>query len=251
MIEGLDIIGFSLAGVDEKNDLIRRGTRIRKVLECIEKIHRLKERHGTDNPRIHIAYMLMASRLSDLEKLPAFLSNAGVSETVVSSLSLVVAPEMQAESVLAKAEKEYADLRTRLDHVREASGKRGTPVYFHIVSPFMKGFNCSENFGNAIVIGSDGSVSPCVMKQIPSKGENFHHFKGKKNILKNMNFGNILKDWLNNICNQGDYKRFIRHFPRGRCPEQCQFCLKQFIDTVAKKKPTLSLEHFAAGRIIP
>jgi MoaA/NifB/PqqE/SkfB family radical SAM enzyme len=31
--QGLDVIGFSLAGVDEKNDKIRRGTRIKKVLE--------------------------------------------------------------------------------------------------------------------------------------------------------------------------------------------------------------------------
>ena len=36
--EGMDIIGFSLAGVDEKNDSIRKGTYIKKVLHCIDRI---------------------------------------------------------------------------------------------------------------------------------------------------------------------------------------------------------------------
>ena len=32
--QGLDVIGFSLAGVDEKNDKIREGTRINKFRNC-------------------------------------------------------------------------------------------------------------------------------------------------------------------------------------------------------------------------
>ena len=46
VIEGLDIVGFSLAGMDEKNDTIRRGTHIKIVLNCMEEIHRAKQKYG-------------------------------------------------------------------------------------------------------------------------------------------------------------------------------------------------------------
>jgi MoaA/NifB/PqqE/SkfB family radical SAM enzyme len=36
VIEDLDVIGFSLAGIDEKNDTIRKGTHIETVLNCIK-----------------------------------------------------------------------------------------------------------------------------------------------------------------------------------------------------------------------
>jgi MoaA/NifB/PqqE/SkfB family radical SAM enzyme len=87
--EGLDIIGFSLVGVDEKNDRIRQGTRTKTVLACMEEIHRAKQRYGSDTPAIHIAYMLLRSGLDELEKIPEFLSHTGADQTVISSLSFV------------------------------------------------------------------------------------------------------------------------------------------------------------------
>ncbi len=231
--EGIDVIGFSLAGVDKENDLIRKGTQIRKVLDCIDEIHRAKNKYGVDSPKIHVAYMLMRSRLEDLDKLPRLLGNAGVSETVISSLSLVVSPEMENEAALAESETEYLELRSRLSEVKETSAKGGAAVYFHIVPPLLKKFRCGENIGNAIVIGSDGSVSPCVMKQIPANGKNFHYFRGQKHDLENLAFGNISEDSLNNICHLKAYKGFVRGFLLDTPPKPCRSCLKQSIDTLS------------------
>jgi MoaA/NifB/PqqE/SkfB family radical SAM enzyme len=233
--EGIDVIGFSLAGVDEKNDSIREGTRIRKVLDCIDEIHRVKHKYGIDSPKIHVAYMLMRSRLEDLDRLPRFLGNAGVSETVVSSLSLVVSPEMEAEAALANSETEYLELRSRLAEVKETSAKEGAAVYFHIVPPLVKKFACGENIGSAIVIGSDGSVCPCVMKQIPVNGKNFHYFRGQKCRLENLAFGNLSEDSLNDICHLKAYREIVRDFLRDIPPKACQSCLKQSIDTLSAK----------------
>ncbi len=54
--------------------------------------------------------MLLRSGLDDLEKLPEFLRNTGAAQTVVSSLSYVVSPEIERESILARGEEEYSDL---------------------------------------------------------------------------------------------------------------------------------------------
>ncbi len=230
--EGLDIIGFSLAGVDEKNDLIRKGTQLKQILECIDQINRIKNKLETDNPKIHLAYMLLRSGLNDLEKIPAFLGNTGASETVISSLSLVVNPPMEAESILVSDKNEYLELKHRLIEVRDASANQGAKVHFHIVSPNPKQIYCSENISQAIVVGSDGKISPCVMAQIPTKGENFYYFKGQKQILQSCTFGNILNDSLNNIWNKKEYKHFVRTFLRDEAPTFCQNCLKRFIDNL-------------------
>lgn len=233
--EGLDIIAFSLAGVDEKNDSIRKGAQIKKVLKCIEQIHRAKNSYGTDNPDIHIAYMLLRSGLDNLERLPPFLGNAGISQTVISSLSLVVNPVLEAESVLASGKTEFLELKSRLFQVREASKNRGTDVYFHIVSPLMKGSYCSENISRAVVVGSDGSVSPCVMAQIPVEGNSFYYFRGKRHIVRKLAFGNIGDEPLNTIWHRKEHKSFIRSFIRGEVPAFCQNCFKRFIDPLQEE----------------
>ena len=231
--EGLDIICFSLAGVDKKNDLIRKGTQLQKVLSSIEQLHRAKNKYGNDNLKINIAFMLLHSGLDDLEKLPDFLRNIGVSQTVISSLSLVVDPAMAVELALASGEKEYLELKSRLFEIRELSTKQDSGIYLHIVSPLLKPSVCSENISNAMVVGSDGSVSPCVMTRIPVKGENFYYFSGQKQRLQNLAFGNIYDESLNTIWHQKEYRQFIRTFRKGCVPNICRNCNKRFIDSLA------------------
>jgi len=228
--QGLDIIGFSLAGVDERNDKIRQGTRIKKVMQCMEEIHRARDKYGAGNPEIHIAYMLLRSGLDDLEKLPQFLANTGAAQTVVSSLSYVVSPEMKKESILAHGKAAYAELKDRLIEVKKETGHRHTDVHFHLVSPQQNHFSCSENIPKAVVVGSDGSLSPCVMKQIPVQGDNHYFIDGQKRLQQNLSFGNIQQESLRTIRRNKPYRRFIREFCNGSAPVVCQNCLKKQIE---------------------
>ena len=228
--EGLDVIGFSLAGVNKKNDKIRKGTHIKKVLLCLEEIRRAKDRYRVDNPEIHIAYMLLRSGLDDLETLPDFLANTGADQTVVSSLSYVVSPEMETESLLASSKEEYSELKVRLLEVRREAVKRGADIHFHIVGPAQKKFSCSENISQAIVVGSNGDLSPCVMKQLPMRGDNYYFFDKKKHLQCNLSFGNIDKESLIKIWHRRECRQFVREFLTGNGPALCQNCLKKQIE---------------------
>jgi MoaA/NifB/PqqE/SkfB family radical SAM enzyme len=227
--EGLDIICFSLAGIDEKNDFIREGTQITKVLKCIEEIHAIRNNRSIDNPRIHLAYMLLRSGLDDIEKIPAFSENAGISETVISSLSLNVNQDIEKESVLASSYEEYQELVDRFHRITKESKSLNTKISFHVVSPLMEESYCTENVGRALVVGSDGRVSPCVMSQIPAEGDNFYYFRGSRQKLGKLLFGNIADETLNIIWNKKEYKKFIRTLTRGGIFPFCQNCLKRFI----------------------
>lgn len=228
----LDVIGFSLAGIDQKNDAIRKGTRIRTVLKTIDEIHRAKDKYAAVTPVVHIAYMLLRSGLDKLERLAEFLKNTGADQTVVSSLSFVVNPAMEAESILASEEKDYLELKDRLLQVRNESAALGVNVHFHLVSPVKKRFSCSENITRAVVIGSDGSVSPCVMKQIPAQGENYYYSEAQRHRLQNLSFGNIQNAPLNTIWHQHNYRQFIHDFRNGEGPAVCESCLKTQIDNL-------------------
>lgn len=232
--EDLDVVGFSLAGVDEKNDSVRKGTRIKKVVECIEEIHRARAKYNSDSPKIHIAYMLLRSGLADLEKLPEFLSGKGVDQTVVSSLALVVNPGMETESLPAtEEEKDYRELKHRLLHVRDEAAAVDADVHFHLVSALKKDFACSENVPGALVVGADGSISPCVMKQLPVQGENWYYFRGRRHRHRNLCFGNITSSSLDSIWHQKDYQQFIREFSNAKTPATCHNCSKRQSDCIA------------------
>jgi MoaA/NifB/PqqE/SkfB family radical SAM enzyme len=227
--EGLDVIGLSLAGIDEKNDVIRKGTSIKKTLACIETFQRVKSKHGTDNPRIHIAYMLLAGSLTDLERLPEFLANTGVNQTVISSLSLAVNPAMDDEARLVQVPEDSGQLRRRLLEVKDAAAKRGADIHFRLVAPQSADFRCSENVARAVVVGSDGSISPCVFTCMPVLGENFYYFKGQRQTQQNLSFGNIQTEDLNIIWHHQAYEEFARAHTRGRIPAICRNCYKGFV----------------------
>jgi hypothetical protein len=188
-----------------------------------------QNKYGAVNPEIHIAYMLLRSGLDDLENLPEFLGNTGAAQTVVSSLSHVVSPEMERESVLVSGEEEYFELKERLRGVRSEAANKGVDVHFHIVSPMQKSFSCSENIPKAVVVGSDASLSPCVMKQIPVRGANYYLINGQKHLQQNLSFGNIQQDTLKSIWHHKEYQQFIRDFRNGKGPAVCQNCLKKQI----------------------
>ncbi|MGD9159828.1 MAG: radical SAM/SPASM domain-containing protein [Desulfobacteraceae bacterium] len=246
--EGLDIIGFSLAGIDEKNDSIRKGTQIKKVLKCIDDIHRIKSSKSVDNPRIHIAYMLLRSGLADIYKLPAFLKNADVDQTVVSSLSLVVNKTMEKETLRVSSEQEHRELKDILKEIKKNGDdcrdgllsldrnkttadqtRLHSDIAFNIVSPLMEESFCSENIEKAVVIGSDGSVSPCVMGLIPVKGDKYYYFREKRIKLEKLVFGNLAEETLDIVWNKKEYKKFIREHRNKKFVQSCKYCQKRFV----------------------
>jgi hypothetical protein len=161
---------------------------------------------------------------------------------------------LEEEASLATEKTECLELQNRLIEVREATAKLGTEVHFHLTSPSQAGFSCSENCSHATVIGSDGSVSPCVMKQLPVKGEIFSYFREQEQLLQNVIFGNIVEDSLNTIWHRKKYRQFKHAYQRGKTPPTCRNCMKQFSDNPQPSffsstpyRPGLDLESLLSG----
>ncbi|MFC1850058.1 radical SAM protein [candidate division CSSED10-310 bacterium] len=86
---GIDIVSFSLAGTDERNDAIRSGTSIGEVVEAIRGLNSLKRSRALSKPALHIAYLLLRSQQQKLARLPDLLTDLGIENVIISALDFV------------------------------------------------------------------------------------------------------------------------------------------------------------------
>jgi MoaA/NifB/PqqE/SkfB family radical SAM enzyme len=222
---GIDILAFSLAGTGESNDIIRKGTSLKKVLKAIETLSREKEKRGKTAPEIHVAYMLFRSGMAELESLPGLLEGLGVSQVVVSTLDFVPTEELRNEAVIPTTREEYEELCSHLDRLVEAGRKKGLNVHYHVVSPEKRQDVCTENIQKALCISSDGAVTPCVYTNLRVSGT-YYDLQGKKVGYERMVFGNIRERDVKDIWKEKSYAAFRRSFCKGELAPTCQKCPK-------------------------
>jgi len=225
MESGLDIIAFSLTGLKEGHDHSRPGASFRQVLSAIQTLHRLKDREGRATPRIHVAYLLLKSGQSDLEKMPQFLAQLGVQEAVISTLDFVPTRELAVESFSGADPAAQAELHSRLTEVANAAGRFGMPVHYSLNPPGARGLLCPENPQRALYVTGNGSVSPCVFTNLPVSRATYWGLGGEQSYQP-LVFGNLFNRDLGAIWHQKSYTNFRRTFFTGRLAAPCQHCLK-------------------------
>jgi MoaA/NifB/PqqE/SkfB family radical SAM enzyme len=222
---GLDILAFSMAGTAERNDVIRKGTSLKKVLKGIETLSLEKEKRGKSAPEIHVAYMLFRSGMAELDALPSLLEGLGVSQLVVSTLDFVPSEELRKEALIPTTQEEYEVLRSHLDRLVEASRDAGLSVHYHLVSPEKRREVCTENVQRALCVSSDGAVTPCVYTNLRVSGT-YYDLQGKKVSYQRMIFGDIHEKGVKDIWKGKSYSAFRRSFCKGELASVCQQCPK-------------------------
>mgnify|MGYP006286147861 CR=1 FL=1 len=227
---GLDFLSLSTAGIDEKNDIIRKGTRLKKVLKAIEEVNRIKSVARSSSPKVHLAHMLLRSGLGDLEGMPDFFNAAGIDQIVISGLALVFTAEMKKEMYLADSETGFRNLKEKLLEMKNKIDEPGK-IYFHLYNPYQRPGQCSENIQRATYMNVNGYVKPCVCTDF----QGFHkkagmYLQGKTHPLSDLEFGNIREKSLREIWHGEDYNSFRKHFFTPEINQPCGHCAKRFID---------------------
>lgn len=228
--EGLDFLSLSLAGTDQKNDAVRKGTKHTKVLRAIEEIERVKAVSGASLPKIHGAYMLLKSGLEDIPAMPGFFNSLGGDQVVISSLTLGFSREMEKEMVLAESKTEFEELKNRLLEMRD---KADNPekIHFHLYNPFKAPGACTENILRSAYMDVEGTVKPCVCTDFSGpdmaagQGGAGGHYP-----LQRFDFGRILSQGFNHLWHSKPYRKFRRKWELGEIPEICRQCTKPYID---------------------
>jgi MoaA/NifB/PqqE/SkfB family radical SAM enzyme len=222
----MSVVAFSLAGVGENNDAVRRGTRFATVLEKIETLNEIKARKGARFPQVHVAYMLLRSGLDDLALLPQALEGLGVNQVVVSTLDFVANSSLVQESLKLAAPEEYRELAARLDEMADQGRRRGLEIHAQLTPPRDWPNACSENITRAFCLAADSAIAPCVFFNIPVEAETYMTREGKGRYRR-LSFGIAEADQsLLRIWRSPEYRKFRRVWVRGHTPLACRGCLK-------------------------
>jgi len=223
---GLDILAFSLAGTSAAyNDHIRGGTRMETILGKISLMETVKRQCGRRTPVMHIAYMLLASGVAEIQRLPELLAEIPVSQVVVSLLDF--APdESSAGEVLNPATEIQRDaLKTIFDRLRAAGKAMDIVIHTPRLLPVAHRDSCSENIQRALCVSAEGDVSPCVLTNLPVTGEGYCG-EGRNRSCRHLIFGNIQEDLLPVIWRNPAYVSWREAHAAGAVPDSCAGCDK-------------------------
>jgi MoaA/NifB/PqqE/SkfB family radical SAM enzyme len=220
----LDSISLSLTGVDKDNDFYRKGTSLERVLNAIDEINYTKKKLKVDFPKINIAYLLLASGLGKIHKLPNLLKGRGIDQVVISTLDFIPTEDFKNESIRFNNLNESFEFHKTIKKVIDSGKDFDLEIYCNVPILSQKLKSCSENPENSLFIGSDGTVSPCVFTNLPLKSEPLD----TENYNKT-NFSNIAKEDLGKIWNSKDYKDFRSSFEGDSCFMPCKNCFKRYI----------------------
>jgi len=228
---GVDIVGFSLAGTDETNDLIRKGTTLSAVKDAVSLINEEKKRQKTPLPRVHLAYLLLKSHFDQLNGLPSLLRELSLQEIVVSPLTLSLSPELDKEVCFIEELPEEKLLFLKELKRELTAQKLCENMAIHLVSKNMEGL-CTEKIEWSMTISSDGHIHSCVLSMLPLGNQAFYYLQSRYKMISN-NFGHFNDDTLKNIWYNKKYRNFRKHHLREKFEElSCSKCYKSQIVTI-------------------
>lgn len=214
---GIDIVAFSLTGVDEASNAARVGVPFCKVRDAVLALNRAKKRIGAEFPHVHLAYLMLASQAPRVAELPALMASLGVSTAVVSTLDYIAAPGMEAEA--------YApDATDKIEHARELLGVAAAEAEanggtIHYSLPGATGRNeCNERVQNCMYIDAEGVVAPCIYVNLPTS----------ENDPCRRVYGSVLDKKPVDIWNNTDYALFRKRLASGDPDAPCKTCPKRF-----------------------
>ena len=225
---GLDIIALSLAGLEETNDRFRCGTGYEKVIEVCRLIKEIKARRKSDQPQIHIAFLLLRSGLKELENLTANLKDLGIAQVVLSTLDFIPSQELAKETIHPQDESEYEDFKKRLDKLAIEAAQNNFSLHYHLRHPHHRQPVCTENVLKTAFVAVDGSVAPCVFMKLPLK-EGSYFVDGRETVYKSLAFGNINSESFDEIWNRTEYREFRAGFAGGQPHQSCLGCPKLYM----------------------
>ncbi len=165
---GLDIIAFSLAGTTAKsNDALRQGVDFKRVLESIRLLQKVRTAQGGVHLEIHIAYLVLASRVKEVRRLPGLMQELGVHAAVVSTLDPNLVPDWAHEAFAPDEQNKIAEAHVELEAAAAEAARLGLDFDYSLPEPTPRR-GCLENVDRTVFVDAEGFMSPCVYLNPPT-----------------------------------------------------------------------------------
>lgn len=214
---GIDIAAFSLAGTDEAGNAVRDGAPFSLVRESILALNRAKAKAGSETPRVHLAYLMLASKMKDAANLPELMRDLGVPVAVVSTLDYIAAPGLEKEAFAPGETAKIEAARTVLHETAERAAAMGLKIHYSL--PGQAGRReCSERVDKCMYIDADGVIAPCIYLNLPTTEEDPYR----------RTYGAATERNPLAIWNDPGYMEFRKRLRDGNPDAPCAACPKRF-----------------------
>lgn len=213
----LDIVAFSLTGTDAAGNRARAGIPFDTVCRSVEQLQTLRRARNAVYMEIHFAYLLLASNMTAVRGLPKLMRRLGVHAAVISTLDFIPHPTLSTEAILpADVEKKSAAEAILAETAAEA---RLLDLQFDYALPSREApkHACHENIDRTLFVSADGTISPCVFRNIPTARSN-HRL---------LIFGNVNRQDPLSVWESPEYAVFRRNMVSGKVDHICSGCAKR------------------------
>ena len=214
---GLDVMAFSLAGVDAAGNASRAGAPFEKVCAAINLLQKVRKERLAVHLEVHIAYMVLASQIDDMYGIPDLLDKLDVHAAVVSTMDFIPSPQMAHEAFMPWEREKVARARKVLEEISAQAAERGRDIFYSLPQEEPRN-TCLEHIERSLYIAANGEISPCIYVNLPTKEED-----PLRRVYGNVNNGDPLTVW-----NKPEYRVFRDGLANGQPDDNCRDCPKRY-----------------------
>lgn len=216
---GLDVVAFSLAGATPvSNDSLRVGVPFERVLESIRLLQEVRRTRMAAHLEVHVAYLLLADRMNDIDCLPDLVQQLGVHAVVVSIPDQTLVPHLRDHCF---APHDAAKVRQARERLREAARRvrdLGFELHYALPGPESTG-RCFEGATQSVFIDAEGAMAPCVHLNLPVDLPD-----SRRRV-----FGSCLTDDPVVVWKSPSFATFRARLSSGNPDSACLCCPKRFV----------------------
>lgn len=228
---GIDVIAFSLTGTDEASNAPRAGVPFERTLDAIRLLQSVRRARGAVHLEVHLAYLLLASRLDAVARLPELMRDLGVHAAVISTLDYIAGPGLESEAFLPHKGPEEREKTEAARHLLRETAARAAAfdldIHFALPEagppaphPRTAG-GCREEAARTLYVDADGNLSPCVYANPPFSSP-LASPDSRRRVFGNAEREDPLAVW------QGrDWTAFRAALASGEPEALCQSCPKR------------------------
>ena len=206
----LIVVSLELATQAVQDSLARMGSDLRRILDQVQALVKLRKESGRKKPAIKLSFPMTRLNMGELPGLVPLSAKLGVDEIIFTNLDYL--PEERWNILRTfhhesptQAFQDHADEVQRLGKTERIAVKvyplkaQEVPV-------------CEADPPQKIFFSVEGSISPCQYLRIPKQGEIPRIFMNKECAVPQMIFGNVNQEDFPDVWNKESYQAFRKIF---------------------------------------
>lgn len=211
---GADIVGVSFAGAcPETHNLLRRGCDFHRVVENTAQFVKKKRPDG-ERVRVVASYVMTRQNIGETPRFIELCRRMGIQEVVFNNLAYMPSEDLYATRAFRCHGEEPDGTSQDYEEARRLAEGAGIEMSAYGLT-CNELATCPEAPLTTMFVGVDGSVSPCVFSNLPTRDSSVPRwFRGRPSEAGRLSFGNAGDEDLGGIWNEGGYREFRGAFER-------------------------------------